>query len=277
MPEYLQYSFTDSPETVSTFDELPLWSAAFGLFLLKHLEIRSNLIVVDIGSGAGFPLLELAERLGSSSRCYGIDPWANANNRAKQKIRNYGIKNAEVINISAEELPFENNYIDLAVSNLGINNFDNPGKVFKECNRVLKAGGKLALTTNLNGHWKEFYNIFEETLVQLKMNDIVPALTAHQEHRGTVSSVSELFTANGFTVSRTVEDIFEMTFANGTALLNHHFVKLGWLASWKDLIPGREQLPFFEQLEANLNAYALGHKALTLTVPMLFIEGTKVA
>src|ERR1700722_16328438 len=120
MPDYLQYKFEDTPEFISTFDELPLWSASFGLLLLKHLELKPNLTVLDIGSGAGFPLLELAQRLGASSKCYGIDPWTNASNRAKQKIKNYGITNAEIIEASAEQLPLDNATVDLIVSNLGI-------------------------------------------------------------------------------------------------------------------------------------------------------------
>ena len=68
MTEYLKYKFQDTPEFVETFDEVPLWSASFGLLLLKHVELKPDLKVVDIGSGAGFPLIELAERLGNSCK-----------------------------------------------------------------------------------------------------------------------------------------------------------------------------------------------------------------
>lgn len=172
MPEYLSYTSNDNLEFINTFDELPLWSASFGLLLLKHLELKPNLKVIDIGSGAGFPLIELAERLGTSCKLFGIDPWTNANERARQKIKNYGLTNVEIIQTDAEHIPFEDHSIDLIVSNLGINNFNNPPIVFKECSRVLKSTGKLALTTNLNGHWKEFYNIFYSTLIQLAKKDL---------------------------------------------------------------------------------------------------------
>jgi arsenite methyltransferase len=274
MTDYLKYTFTDSPEMVSTFDEQPLWSAAFGLLLFKHLELKPNLTAVDIGSGAGFPLLELAERLGPSSRCYGVDPWHNANSRAKQKIKDYGLSHVQIIEESAEQLPFDDGTVDLIVSNLGINNFANPDRIFKECRRVLKTGGRLALTTNMNGHWQQFYDVFEGTLRELNKDGIIPALTAHQEHRGNAKSIARLFTANGFTVSKSIEDSFDMKFVDGTALLNHHFVKLGWLASWKELIPAGDHEMFFTHLEANLNKYAVAHQSLTLTVPMLYMEGT---
>jgi arsenite methyltransferase len=276
MTDYLSYQFTDSPEFVNTFDEAPLWSAAFGLLLLKHVELKPGLTVLDLGSGTGFPLLELAQRLGSTSKCYGIDPWTNANNRARQKIHNYKAGNAEVVDSSADNLKFDNSSVDLIVSNLGINNFDDPDKVFKECARVLKPGGKLALTTNLNGHWKEFYEVFEETLAQLKQPDLVAKLKTHQEHRGTIASVSTLFTQNGLTVTRQIEDTLDMNFLDGTALLNHYFVKLGWLSSWKEMIPEEMQATVFMQLEENLNNYAHRHGTLRLSVPMAFIEGQKV-
>ena len=275
MTDYLQYKFEDTAEFINTFDELPLWSASFGLLLLKHLELKPNLVVLDIGSGAGFPLLELAQRLGTSCKCFGIDPWVNANSRAKQKIRNYDVTNVEVIEASAEHLPFDTGSVDLIVSNLGINNFDNPALVFKECNRALKPGGKLALTTNVNGHWREFYIIFEETLLQLGKTELIPLLKNDEEHRGSIESISNLFTDNGFGINRHFEDQFEMKFLDGTAFLNHSFIKLGWLGAWKDIVPEAEQESIFSQLEENLNAYAEKMGGLALTVPMAFIEGVK--
>jgi len=275
MTQYLSYQFNDSEAFIETFDEAPLWSAAFGLLLLKHLELKPDMTVLDLGSGAGFPLMELAARLGSSCQLYGIDPWATANTRAKKKIRNYELRNVELIESPADTLPFGDNNIDLIVSNLGINNFENRDKVFKECYRVLKPEGKLALTTNLNGHWKTFYTIFEDTARQLNKPELVDKLAAQQEHRGNIASISKFFTDNGLTVVRHVTEELTMNFLDGTAFLNHYFVKLGWLSSWTGLVPHEEQVTVFSLLEQNLNAYAKEHNGLHLTVPMAFIEGSR--
>ncbi|MFT3912290.1 MAG: class I SAM-dependent methyltransferase [Ferruginibacter sp.] len=273
MTAYLSYSFDDNEAFINTFDEAPLWSAAFGLLLFKHLELKPNLSIIDIGSGAGFPLMELAGRCGNSCKLYGLDPWKNANNRARQKIKNYGLTNVEIIESSAEQIPLDDHSIDLIVSNLGINNFKDPETVFRECSRVLKPNGKLALTTNLNGHWATFYQIFYETLQTLGKEDLITALKQDEAHRGTVETVSKLFSNNGFTVTRHFEESFEMKFVDGTAFLNHHFIKLGWLTSWLTLFPKGALKEIFIALEQNLNLYAGKNNGLVLTVPMAFIEG----
>lgn len=275
MADYLSYKFEDGADLVSTFDELPLWSASFGLLLLKHLELKPNLTVLDIGSGGGFPLLELAQRLGPSSRCYGIDPWKHANERARQKIRNYGVKNVTATDGTADDLPFADATFDLIVSNLGINNFEHPQKVMGECYRVLRPGGRLAITTNLNGHWQAFYDVFKETLAETGHSALLTALTQHQEHRGSVSSVKALFEQSGLAVTKQFEETLEMNFLDGTALLNHSFVKLGWLGGWKEVAPATAQEAFFDKLEENLNAYAAQQGSLRLSVPMLYLEGSK--
>lgn len=276
MTPYLSYKFEDNETFINTFDEAPLWSASFGLLLLKHLELKRNQTVIDIGSGAGFPIIELAGRMGNTSKFYGIDPWKNANQRTKQKITNYGYTNVELIETSAEKIPFDNETIDLIVSNLGINNFDKPGVVFKECSRVLKPNGKLAITSNLNGHWKEFYQLFYATLEQIGKQHLISLLKKDEEHRGSIETVSKLFTNNGFKVIRHFEESFEMKFVDGTAFLNHHFVKLGWVTTWIGLFPKEELQEIFSVLEQNLNDFSTKNNGLILTVPMAYIEGAKI-
>jgi arsenite methyltransferase len=276
MTDYLNYKFEDNETFINTFDEAPLWSASFGLLLLKHLELKPNQTVIDIGAGAGFPLMELAGRMGNSCKLYGIDPWKNAIKRAKQKIENYDYKNVELIEASADKIPFDENSIDLIVSNLGINNFDKPKVVFKECSRVLKPKSKLAITSNINGHWKVLYQIFYATLQKLGKDKLIAVLKKDEEHRGSIETVSKLFTDNGFKISRHFEESFEMKFVDGSSFLNHHFVKLGWLTTWMTLFPKEEWQEIFSALERNLNDYSTNNNGLILTVPMAYIEGEKI-
>ncbi|MEO6758399.1 MAG: methyltransferase domain-containing protein, partial [Saprospiraceae bacterium] len=194
--------------------------------------------------------------------------------RDREKIAAYGLTNVEILEQSAEQIPLEAASVDLIVSNLGLNNFPQRQVVLQECRRVLKPGGRLALTTNLNGHWQEFYAIFEATLSALGKADIIEQLTAQQEHRGSVASISKLFAENGFHLGRHFTDQFDMRFLDGSAFLNHHFIKLGWLSEWRDLLPQNDWVITFSALEDRLNTYARQNGGLNLTVPMAFIEAT---
>ena len=83
-------------EHVALFDELPLWSALAGQLLLEHVPLDARR-VLDVGCGAGFPLFELAERLGEGARVVGVDPWAAALRRAGAKRSAWPVANAHII------------------------------------------------------------------------------------------------------------------------------------------------------------------------------------
>jgi len=275
-PEFLNFTFEDTELSADTFDELPLWSAPFGLLMLKRLELRPGLNILDIGSGSGFPIIELSERLGDTCKLYGLDPWSNANKRAIKKINAYKVPNVEIIEGDAEHIPFENAHFDLVISNLGINNFLQPKSVILEIQRVLKPGGRLAITSNLNGHWKEFYSVFYATLKEMGKNDLIPLLKKEEQHRGSPDSILKMFTMNGFIPVKRSRESFMMNFLNGSAFLNHHFIKLGWLGSWKQLFPADDTIEIFKKLEENLNLYSISNNGLSLTVPIIYIEVEKL-
>ncbi len=95
MKSYLN-STPDPAKLTTFFDELPIWSAPFGWKLLDHVEYKSG-IALDIEFGTGFPLIELAMRLGESATLYGIDPWKEAIDRARQKAEYYDVLNVKFI------------------------------------------------------------------------------------------------------------------------------------------------------------------------------------
>ena len=80
-----------SPEVMIAYDELPLWSAMFGLLLLDNVPLAGVRSALDVGCGAGFPLIELAERLGPAADVHGIDPWTAGLKRAAEKIDRFRI------------------------------------------------------------------------------------------------------------------------------------------------------------------------------------------
>jgi len=261
----------NSPQVIAGYDEVALWSAMFGLLLLEEVPLANVTDVLDVGCGTGFPLIELAERLGSRAHVHGIDPWSGGLKRAAEKIAGRGTPNVTLHEGSATAMPFADATFDLIVSNLGVNNFDDRAAAVRECRRVAKPGATLALTTNLQGHMREFYEVFAEVLRE----DAAASqrLRDHIEHRATVKNVRDLLETGGFKITRVLQRQSVMRFANGTALLNHYFIKLGFLDAWKNVVPGHER-EIFPRLRTALDDYAASNGELRLTVPMAYIEAT---
>jgi arsenite methyltransferase len=262
-----------SPRVLTAYDELPLWSAMFGLLLLEEVPLANMTNVLDAGCGTGFPLIELAERLGNRAQVHGIDPWTGALKRAAEKIASRGTPNVTLHEGSAAAMPFADATFDLIVSNLGVNNFENRDAVIRECRRVARDGATLALTTNLQGHMQELYAVFADVLADVLDGDpeALARLRAHVEHRATVANVQELLESGGFNVTRVVEREGVMRFADGSALLNHYFIKLGFLDGWKKVVPGNEHA-VFARLRDALDDLAKCNLELRLTVPMAYVE-----
>jgi SAM-dependent methyltransferase len=260
-----------SPALVAAYDELPLWSAMFGLLLLDEVPLAGVHTALDVGCGTGFPLIELAERLGPDAVVHGIDPWREALVRAGEKARTRGTNNVTIHPGSANEMPFADSTFDLIVSNLGLNNFDDREAAIRECRRVIRPDGRLALTTNLQGHMAEFYELFAADLDAPGHDAARDRLSTHIAQRATVASVRDLLAHGGFEVTRVIERTARMRFANGTALLNHYFIKLGFLGGWKQVVAGEEE-PVFSRLLDRLDTHAQEAGELSLTIPMAYIE-----
>lgn len=65
MKKYLKSDF-DFVKYIDVADETPIWSASFGLKLLEYIDYKTKISALDIGFGTGFPLTEIALRLGDS-------------------------------------------------------------------------------------------------------------------------------------------------------------------------------------------------------------------
>lgn len=274
--EYLEEVDYTRPEFGEFYDELTLWSAPFGLLLLDRVPIRAGITILDVGAGTGFTTLELAQRCGPTATVIAVDPWAAGMNRLRRKLERLGLTNVRLIEQDAADLDLPPASIDLVVSNLGINNFQNADAVLRACWRVTKPNGSLFLTTNLIGHMHEFYNIYRVTLIETGLPDRLAAFEAHVNHRGTVKSVSDMLDRAGFKVVGVTHDSFRMRFADGSSLLRHYFVRLGFLPGWKSVVPAGAVESTFEELERRLNAAASQEGELALTIPIACIEARKV-
>jgi arsenite methyltransferase len=275
MKNYLHNHF-EPEELVNVFDELPLWSAPFGLKLLDHIEYKLAIAALDIGFGTGFPLTELAMRLGDTSMVYGIDPWTTAIERTKRKIAYYGIKNITLIEGVAESIPLEDNTLDLIVSNNGLNNVQDLEKVLSECSRISKPGCQLVLTMNLDKTMFEFYDQLELVLIEKGMDKEIQLMRQHiYEKRRPLEEMIYLLQQFGFIIKTVEHDMFKYQFANGTSMFNHYFIRMAFMDSWVKLLPQENVDELFEIVEMRLNEIAHRNGGLKLSVPFVVIDARK--
>ncbi|NWF67479.1 MAG: methyltransferase domain-containing protein [Chloroflexi bacterium] len=274
MTSYLDdlIDFTDA-RVASALDEVSGWSARFAQMIYQHLELRQPLTALDIGCGTGVPLLELAQMHGAACQFSGVDVWEAGLERAAYKLGSYGLRNVHLHKIDGARLPFAAAHFDLLVSNLGVNNFEDPEAMLAECARVAKNGARLVITTNIVGHMREFYAVFRETLAG---NPAALARLAENEaQRGTRESHVRLIENAGFRIARVIEDAFALRYADGSAFLNHWLIRLGFLDAWRRVLEKADERATFAALEARLNTLAAQQGELRLTVPMLYIEALR--
>jgi arsenite methyltransferase len=266
----------DDSEFAAALDEAPLWSAPFGLALLEAVPLEPEAAVLDLGCGTGFPLLEMAHRLGPRARLLGVDPWAAVLGRARAKCRAQGLANVLLLRATAERLPIRDGAIDLVVSNNGLNNVQDVAIALRECARVSRPGGRLAFTMNLPETMRGFYDVLEETLASRGLGALRPAVTAHiRAKRPPVGEVEAAVSAAGFDIDGRRFGRFTLRFASSAALFSHWLIRIGFLEPWREIVPPAERDAVFAEVARRLDAAIRPGEGLSLDVPFACWTATK--
>lgn len=273
MTNYLKKTYDwQTPEIAFAYDELPLWATVPGNLLLENLPYKKHQNVVDIGFGTGFPLLILARRFGSTSTIIGVDIWNDAIDKTIKKAKITDIENLTILQMNATKMAISDDSVDLIVSNLGINNFENPTAVIQECRRILKPNGSLFLSSNLVGTFQAFYDVFEQVLVESNDTEILEQLEQHIQHRATIPKINQLFDNQGFKNKKIIKTQYSMYYVDGSAFLNDWFIIMGFLPSWKAIVPKEKQERYFKSIEDKLNILANKNGCLELVVPICVLQ-----
>jgi ubiquinone/menaquinone biosynthesis C-methylase UbiE len=258
---------------ISLIDELPLWSAPFGIKMLDVIEYKRNSNMLDIGCGSGFPLIEIAQRLGESSNCYGIDPWETAIIRLKEKATKLQLKNIRCYDCKAEEMPFEDDFFDLIVSNNGINNTENAELVLNECFRTAKKSAQLVITANLPATFSLLYETITEILLENGHYNVIESFIAHiNQKRKSIKEQTLMIHNAGFNIRQVYEENYTMKFLDGSAFLNHSFIKTAFKNIWfKLLLPTQCAEEIFAEVEHRLNEISISSN-LQMEVPFVVFD-----
>jgi SAM-dependent methyltransferase len=266
----------EDDDAVSALDELPLWAAPFGLRLLDVVELRPGLAALDVGFGTGFPLLELAMRLGPSSSVHGLDPWPAAHRRTRSKLTELGLRNVTLHEGVAEQMPFEDSRFDCVVSNNGYNNVADRDRAFCETARVCRPGAQLVFTMNLDGSFRELHDVLRDVLRAEELGASLAALDALiAGRRPPLEEVLGSVAAAGFGVEQVAQEAFAFRFADAAALAGHAFFRRFQLPPLHEIVPAGRREAVFAEVQRRLDAEVQRASELRLSVPFVTVSARR--
>jgi hypothetical protein len=122
----------------------------------------------------------------------------------------------------------------------------------------------------------EFYRQLENILSEMNMKKEINLMRKHiYEKRRPLDEMISIIQSHGFLIKDLEHDQFNYRFSNGTAMLNHYFIRLAFMDSWIKILPENKLEQIFDTIEMRLNHEAKISGGIKLTIPFVLINAIK--
>jgi ubiquinone/menaquinone biosynthesis C-methylase UbiE len=223
------------------------WTGLFGDILLSRLRPVASGRVLDLACGAGYPTIELADRLGPGVQVIGVD----ASEPALQAARDYAGDRPglsfDVADVAA--LPYAAGRFHAVTCNLGLHLFPDPAAALRESWRVLRPGGQAVFTVPLAGTLEVFFPTYDAVVEERGLADRVP-----RSRRPDPDELAASFAEAGFRDVQVTADWRDFEFPEATALIE----RFPPLAMSRGRLPEAVRDPVWEEVVARIEGARAG-------------------
>lgn len=170
--------------------------------------LRPGEVVLDLGSGGGLDVLLAAQRVGATGYVYGLDMTDEMLSLARRNAEKAGVTNVDFLKGDIENIPLPSNTVDVVISNCVINLTPDKGRALEEAFRVLKPGGRLAVSDIvIDGDLSVFPVTEEQIRAALSWTGCIAGALTIDEYRRLLSDAG--FTDIAVTVQHrsTIDDV----------------------------------------------------------------------
>lgn len=200
----------------STYDHVgPGFFAHFGRGLVNHAALPLNARVLDVACGRGAVLFPAAEAVGTNGLVIGIDLAEGMVQETSREATQRGLTNVQVRQMDAEHLDFPDALFDVILCGFALFFFPQLERALAEFHRVLKPGGRIAVSTwgnKFDEEWEWFDKLVEKYLPPQPKRDQQPESSDEPDFE-TPKGMEKIIEAAGFTDIRVVTEIADFAYA----------------------------------------------------------------
>jgi ubiquinone/menaquinone biosynthesis C-methylase UbiE len=229
----------------------PDWRDRFDTLINEQIKLPAEGHFLDVNSGTGAYVIELAERVQGKGEVIGTDPSAERIELSQAKAQVKKTDNVSFEQANATDLPYRDDRFDAVIGDASMAAPDEIEEIVAEMLRVASPGAKVIIKMATRGSFDEFFSIYWEALLGAGIVDEVwGSLETAINERATVSDAESIARRAGL---KKVESIFSKEsffFDSGNEFLESPLIKDTFLEEWLSIVPEGRRQDVYDRLAA---------------------------